>query len=473
MEDENHRTLVLNAIMVNVVRSSRDWLSLKVLVPFTYMQQMARPSRRPLRSAFFEGMRFRKASASWDVERRNEWVLGRLRYILRRAYRETVYYRELFNGIGFDPAVDFGFADFSRLPILERDDMHREGKNLVSSAIPEGSLKRDATGGSTGTPAVIWMGPEEQGWRESAGEYFMQWLNLPFGSRIGGLWGHHLDPVAADSLRDRYYNFMTNSRYFDCFRLSPEVFERYHRELEQWRPACIVAYASALGNMAEFLLDRGYQPNYPTRCLITGAEKLLPRHRKLIEAAFRRPVHERYGGRDVGYIGLQLTPERSYDFDIDWANTLLEPESSETESEILITKLHADGMPMIRYRVGDVARFPMGSGPGHPVYVLNEIIGRSIDRVWLPDGRWIHGIQFPHLLKDHPVREFLLHQHQDFSVELQIVPKSDFNEVSRRLISETVQANLPGLPLNIRLVEQVPRTKANKWRFVVSEVKEK
>jgi phenylacetate-CoA ligase len=458
--------------MNNVARTSRDWLSRKVLIPFTYMHQMARPSRRPLRSAFFDGMRFRRDSASWHVEKRNEWVLGRLRYILRQAYRDTVYYRKLFDGIGFDPASDFSFNDFSRLPVLEREDMHREGKNLVSSSIADGILKRDATGGSTGTPAVIWMGPEEQGWRESSGEYFMQCLNLPIGSRIGGLWGHHLDPVASDSLRDRYYGFLTNSRYFDCFRLSPEIFERYHRELEKWRPACIVAYASALGNMAEFILDRGYRPNYPTQCLVTGAEKLLPSHRKLIERAFRRPVHERYGGRDIGYVGFQLAPERSYDFDIDWANTLLEPEAGETESEMLITKLHADGMPMIRYRVGDVARFPQGSEPGHPAFVLNEIIGRSIDRVWLPDGRWIHGIQFPHLLKDHPVREFLLYQRQDFSVDLQLVPKPNFDEVSRRMIAETVQANLPGLLVNIRLVEQVPRTKANKWRFVVSEVKD-
>ncbi|MBO0722561.1 MAG: hypothetical protein J2P41_17180, partial [Blastocatellia bacterium] len=148
-----------------------------------------------------------------------------------------------------------------------------------------------------------------------------------------------------------------------------------------------------------------------------------------------------------------------------------EPETQEPESEILITKLHADGMPMVRYRVGDVARFPAGSKPGYPAYKLNEIVGRSIDRVWLPDGRWIHGIQFPHLLKDFPVREFLLHQLQDYSVDLQLVPKSGFDDESRRMIAATIQANLPGLLVNIRMVEQVPRTKANKWRFVVSEVK--
>src|SRR5262245_51987794 len=130
--------------MVNVARTSRDWLSQRVLVPFTYMQQMARPSRRPVRSAFFEGMRFRRDAEIWDGSQKNAWVLERLRSVVRQAYRETVYYRELFDGIGFDPVADFSFDDFSRLPILEREDMHREGKKLVSSAIPAGSLKRDA-----------------------------------------------------------------------------------------------------------------------------------------------------------------------------------------------------------------------------------------------------------------------------------------------------------------------------------------
>ena len=51
-----------------------------------------------------------------------------------------------------------------------------------------------------------------------------------------------------------------------------------------------------------------------------------------------------------------------------------------------------------------------------------------------------------------------------------IVPKIGFGEESRRQIEDVVTANLPGLDLKIELVEQVPRTKANKWRPVVSEV---
>lgn len=398
-------------------------------------------------------------------------MLQRLRVIAREAYRETVYYRELFDRIGFDPRTNFSFEDFARLPVLEREDVQQAGTGLVSSAVPADQLRKDATGGSTGVPTEIWLGPEERGWKESGGEHFMQRYGVPSGTRIGSLWGHHLDPVASDSLRDRYQTFVTNARWFDCLRFSPEVIARYHQELSQYRPACIVAYASALGHLAEYLLEHGLKPNYPTRCMVTGAEKLLPQHRAAIEKAFSAPVHERYGSRDAGYIAFQMAPWQTLDYEVDWANILVEPETNGPDPAILVTKLHADGMPMLRYRVGDLGRFPTGSEPGEPVFVLHEVLGRETDRIWLPDGRWITGLQIPHLLKDFRVYEYMCQQRGDYSVELKIVPKKGFGEDCRQKILALLTPNLPGLSVSITLTDQIPRTKANKWRPVVSEVR--
>ncbi|HKQ75643.1 MAG TPA: hypothetical protein VJ810_18235 [Blastocatellia bacterium] len=457
--------------MDNLAKTTRDWLSINALVPSTYLLQMARPSRNTVRSIFFEGMSFRREAAAWSHEQKMEWILRRLRFCVRRAYRETIYYRELFDRIGFDPRVDFSFEDFSQLPALSREDVDRAGDQIVSDRLPPERLRRDSTGGSTGKPTQIWMGPEESGWRESSGEMFMRRLGLPSGTRTAYFWGHHLDPLATDTLRARVHGFISNTRMFNCFRLSPEVFESVHREFERWRPTCIVAYATSLGQMAEYILERGYRPNYPSRCLVTGAEKLIPHHRSLVEAAFGRPVHERYGGRDVGFVAYQMDPAKSHDFEIDWADLLVEPETDGPESSILITKLHADGMPMIRYRNDDIGRFPEGSRPGYPTFSLHEVVGRVTDGIWLTDGRWVHGNEFPHLLKDYPVREYMLLQRPDYSVRLMIVPKDGFGDESLRRIEHLVTANLPGLDFKMEMVDQVPRTRANKWRPVVSEVK--
>jgi phenylacetate-CoA ligase len=455
---------------MDLIGGIHDGLSLHVLMPFSRLQRSTRPATRPTQQAFDEGLRFRRATSTWDREQKTRWILDRLRTMVRGAYEETDYYRELFDRHAFDPHADLSFDDFSRLPVLDRDNVHEAGAKLLSSSVPRDQLRKDSTGGSTGMPTEIWLGPNERGWRDSGMEHFFQTLGVPEGSRTALFWGHHLDPKATDSFRDRYQAFVSNVRWFDSLRLSPETLDQYHRELEQFRPACIIAYASALGYLAEHVLARKYKPNYPTRCLITGGEKLWSRHRSLIEEAFGRPVHERYGSRDAGCLGVQLDRTNPLEYTLDWSYTFVEPELPQAESPILVTKLQADAMPMIRYRIGDVGRFPAGSKPGHPTFVLPDVMGRVIDRISLPDGRWVAGQEVPHLLKDYPVREFLFLQRRDHSVELQIVPQREFDQSSLREIEQTLTANLPGLPIKIELKESVVRTKSNKWRPVISEV---
>jgi phenylacetate-CoA ligase len=456
--------------MRHLTNRFHDLLSRHLMLPVWRAQRHIRPSRRAVARAINEGLRFRRDAGSWSEGQKHQWMLARLRFSVRRAFRETSYYRELFKNIGFDPLVDFSFDDFAQLPVLERDDVREAGMRLVSAAIPRHQLTKDATGGSTGSPTEVWVGPEDMGWKESCGEFFMQRIGAPAGTRTALFWGHHLDPNGKSSWRERYHAFETNSRWFDCLRLSPQALERYHQDFERWRPACIVAYASAVGLLAEHILERGYRPAYPTRCFVTGAEKLLPQHRDAIRSAFGRPVYERYGSRDVGYMAFQTQPERSLDYEVDWPNIIIEPETNDRESSLLITKLHADGMPMIRYRVGDRGRFLPGSKPGSPALFLNEITGRDVDRIWLPDGRWITGLQIPHLMKDYPVREYMFVQRADYSIEIKIAPRTGFNSTAIESIVEKVRANLPGLEVTTLLVDKIPRTKANKWRPVVCEV---
>jgi phenylacetate-CoA ligase len=148
----------------------------------------------------------------------------------------------------------------------------------------------------------------------------------------------------------------------------------------------------------------------------------------------------------------------------------MEPETTEPLSPILVTKLHADGMPMLRYRIGDIARFPSSSKPGHPAFVLHEIAGRESARLWLPDGRWIISAQLPHMLKDFPVKEYMCVQKADYSVQLRIVPRNGFSDENKQRILETMGVNLPGIDVQVIVVDEIPRTAANKWQIVVSEV---
>src|SRR5260370_15573435 len=249
---------------------THELLSRGALLPLWKLQRVAWRSRRAGAVRDFDGLRFRRRAARWGAEQRRAWVLERLRFAVRRAARETGYYAELFQSAGFDPLSDFGFEEFAQLPAWERDDVRRAGFRLVSQAVPRSLLRKDATGGSTGAPTEVWLGPEEAGWRESAIEYSLERVGVPAGAATAFFWGHHLDPLAREGLLERYHDFEANVRWFDCFRLSPEVLEGYHREFERWRPVCIVAYAGARAALGEHLTPRGVRPNYPRPALVPG-----------------------------------------------------------------------------------------------------------------------------------------------------------------------------------------------------------
>ena len=451
-------------------RKIHDQLSLRVFIPLSRFQRLVRPSRRAVMTAFRQGLAFREETRSWSDEQKREWILSRLRQVARHAYENTDYYAKTFDLVGFDPRADFSFDDFAALPVLDRDMINQQGSQMISKLSSVDQLRPHASGGSTGIPTEVWQGPKEIGWGESGTEYFMRTIGVPEGSRIAYFWGHHLDPKATDSLRDRIHGFQTNTRWFDCLRLDDKKLESYHEAFSNWRPQCIIAYASALGSLAEFILERGIKPNYPQQCFVTGAEKLWAKHREAVTNAFGKPVHERYGARDAGGLGFQLFPQKTLSYHLDWQNVLIEPATNDEVTEILVTKLHADGMPMIRYRLGDLGRFRAGSRPGQPSLMLDEVAGRVVDRIWSSDGRWVSGLEIPHLLKDFPIQQFLFLQRADYSVDLQIVPQSGFSETSSREIQSILALNLPGLEVKIRTVKEVPVTRANKWRPVISEV---
>ncbi len=450
-----------------------DWFSVNVSRRGLWYARTLLPRTRHDGRHYRAGLRFRRESWEWSNERRREWVLQRLREVVRRAYDTTVYYREAYDRAGFDPRAPFSFADFGALPVLERAIVQERQDDLLSSAVPARERLANATGGSSGRPVHIAMGPAERGWRASGSDFSMERLGVEPGVRRALLWGHHLDPVMRSGILDRVADVAGNRAWFDCLRLSPQRLLSYHEELTRYRPRCLVAYASALALLAETIDRAGLGPaSYPTRRIVTGAEKLLQEQREVVERVFRVPVHERYGSRDVGDMGFQYDPRTTLDYRIDWALVLVEPAGSGPESDILVTKLQADAMPMIRYRTDDVGVFPADARTGEPTFVLHEVLGRRADRIFKRDGSWVNGLHFPHLLKDFRLADFRVFQREDHAVEVSVVLTPDSPPDALARIRANIAANVGDLPLTVEPVATLERTKANKWRPVISMVRQ-
>ena len=126
--------------------------------PAQLLSRAARTSMRDSYTVYRRSLAFRRASAEWSDDQKRDWVLRRLRETVRYASETTPFYGDRLAAAGFDARAEFGFDDFARLPVLEREDIHAAGLGMRSGAVPDDVVRRDATGGSTGTPTVIWTG---------------------------------------------------------------------------------------------------------------------------------------------------------------------------------------------------------------------------------------------------------------------------------------------------------------------------
>lgn len=419
-----------------------------------------------------EGLRTRAAIELMSQAQREAWVLHELRALVRFAGARVPFYRERFRQIGFNPDSNFDFDDYAQIPPLEKADVLESADAMLPEGDNRSRFYQDATGGSTGVPVKIWKDTAEKGWGLSGVEFFEGRVGAGEGRRISRIWGHHLDLQGQDSLRKRARLWLTNVQYLDCFRLSPAVFSSWHSVLSRRQPEALVCYASAIYLFADWLREQGIRPTYPSHAIITGAEKLWPAQREVVRAVFGVPIHERYGGRDVGLIAFQ-TDSESPVLTVDMANILVEPATTGEQVgeayDVLVTKLHAFGMPLLRYRNGDMARFPNDAQPGHPTAELLDVTGRTMDRVVASDGRIVHAAQFPHMFKEFDIKLYQVRQSRDGSVNILIVPGPGFDAASQERINRLTRANLGATPLRISLVDQIDRTSAGKLRPVVSE----
>jgi len=155
---------------------------------------------------------------------------------------------------------------------------------------------------------------------------------------------------------------------------------------------------------ARYLDQRGLKAYRPCS-IVTSAEGLEPDERALVERVFGCPVFNRYGCREVSVLASECPAHTGLHVMAEGLLVEIEtpqgPAGPGEMGSILITDLLNDGMPLVRYRIGDLGSWAPGECPcGRGLPTLERIWGRAYDFVGTPDGRRYHGEFFMYLFED-------------------------------------------------------------------------
>ncbi|MFO7608504.1 MAG: phenylacetate--CoA ligase family protein, partial [Candidatus Krumholzibacteriia bacterium] len=142
--------------------------------------------------------------------------------------------------------------------------------------------------------------------------------------------------------------------------------------------------------------------------------------------------------------------------------------------EILLTRLDAGAMPLIRYRIGDVGRAsPVRGGRGGINLPLWEgVDGRVSDIIVTPAGNQLIVEFFFGIFQYAPtIRLFQVVQTAPDLLHVKIVPGPGYEPAHWELVAREIHAKGdPDLRLQTEIVTDIPLERGGKRRFVISQL---
>jgi len=403
---------------------------------------------------------------------------SKLKRLLDHCWREVPYYRRRWDEVGARPEDIRSLEDYARLPILTKKDIRENFDELVASSW-RGRLLLKATGGSTGEPLRFGYTRESNERRTAVMWRGYAWAGARMGRRTLYLWGGSVGtPPRTKLLKDRLYHAAFGRRMVDSFRMTEANIAEYADAIDAYQPEIVVAYVGPLVRLAQWMLDTKRQVSRPA-AILCGAEALHEAQREIVQRAFGCPVYNTYGCREFMLIASECEQRNGLHVNADHlvveTGAARDVGGAAGAADIIITDLHNEGMPFIRYVNGDLATPTARTctcGRGLPL--LERIDGRKLDAIRTRDGRLLPGEFFPHMLKDVAgVLQFQVVQRSWETLDISIVRGPSFDASSLDYIRREIGKVL-GDSVDVRFdfVDRIALTPSGKLRVTVCEIAE-
>jgi phenylacetate-CoA ligase len=412
----------------------------------------------------------------WTAERLRRYQDERLQAFLAYCLRHVPYYRRLFERAGVSLEQIQSLDDLDKLPFLTKKDIRENIEALKSDEAKD--LARFNTGGSSGEPLIFYIGKQRVSHDVAAKRRATQWWGVDIGDPEIVVWGAPNELSTQDRIKE-LRDALMRTKLLPAFEMSADNLQRFVETIRRYRPRMLFGYPSSLALIARYGRDHGLSLNeLGIEVAFVTAERLYEDQRQDIQTVFGCPVANGYGGRDAGFIAhqcpagsLHITAEDIIVEIVDEAGQPLPPGAS---GEVVITHLATRDFPFIRYRTGDVAvlsETPCTCGRGLPV--LQEIHGRTTDFIVAQDGTIMHGLALIYVLRELTgIATFKIVQESLERTRVIIVPEAAWDKANEAAIRNEYAKRLgKAVQIDIEYVDEIPRERSGKHRYVVSHVK--
>ena len=395
----------------------------------------------------------------------------RLRQTLVRA-GATRYYSAALREAGVDPRT-MELDDLQRLPLLDRQVIARQGLDAFLS-VPAQGLVNVFTSGSTGTPGRFLRSKIEEA------DYSARWWRV-YAAYGCSVWDAQVNVAILDK-PDRPGAITMLRRMGVLPRVEKLASDAPPHEVlkcvRAMQPPILTGYAGAIEALADHVLSTGVQIQPPRAVFCTGME-VTDRCLELAEQAFRAPAVDVYVTNEFGVLAWSCPVRRDLlhvnddAFVVEVVGPDGRPVPPGTLGELVVTSLGLTSMPLIRYRMGDMAahvaeRCACGRGLG----LITRVHGRTAHAIRRTSGapittpfvtslfgraqahEWVRGYQ----VREEPGRRLR------FLINVRRAPSEDQRSALTLSVESAVGEEFE---VAFEVVDRIPPAPSGKLQFLV------
>lgn len=292
--------------------------------------------------------------------------------------------------------------EFEKLPFTTKDDL-RNAYPLGLMAVPDTEIVRiHSSSGTTGTPVIIpYTKKDVSDWAvmfkrcyETAGLTNKDRVQITPGY---GLWTAGIGFQAGAELLGAM-----------VVPMGPGNTDKQLRMMMDLKSTVLTATSSYALLLAEEIAKRGIRDQIYLKKALIGSERWGEKMRRRIASELGVQLYDIYGLTEIYGPGIAISCDAECGMHY-WDDYLyfeiIDPKTGERVpdgevGELVITTLHKEGAPLIRYRTHDLTRFLPGECPcGSPYPRIDTLVGRTDDTVKVKGVNIFPG-QIDELLRD-------------------------------------------------------------------------
>lgn len=389
----------------------------------------------------------------------------KLQKLLKYSITQIPYYKSLNIDIHSAP------IDIKQFPIINKQTLFDHQNSLLGG--PKETLIKNVSSGSTGQQSIVYWSKEEQSINRATQILWWEWAGYRFGDPLLQT-GITPNRGFVKSIKDK----LLNTYYLQAFTHSKEDVVKALRWAQRQDGPVLAGYASSLYVIARYALEENIQVKF--KAAVCWGDKLFDHYKKTIQQAFDIQVCETYGSAEGLMMGGQKDLEYMYLMSSNVYVELLDNNGNEVKDgelgHVIVTNLNGYAMPLIRYRIGDLAiklpreEYPENRANQFPLW--QKIIGRDTDLVITESGKYLVVHSFTGVFEHIPeIKQFCVIQNSRSGILIQYIKGENFTE---QLLEKAKNKILSYInePFNIEFieVETIPVTKSGKPQLIISKL---